>query len=53
MNSDGSNVVTVHINPLKPNGNYTSYLYAAAVNNSSICIYVFHIILPVNTNYFL
>jgi hypothetical protein len=39
------------INPLKPSGNYVPP--ALTITNSAFCIYVFHMILTVNRDYFL
>jgi hypothetical protein len=39
------------LNPLKPSGNYV--LLISTVSHTSFCIYVFRIILSLNTDYFL
>jgi hypothetical protein len=40
------------INPLKFNGNYM-YRLILSVSNAVLCIYEFHMILSVNTDYFI
>jgi hypothetical protein len=51
--TDTKNCLDHFINPLNPNGNCMSHLLQQSINNSSFCIYGFHMILTANSDYFL